>query len=71
MKIRKSLSTRKADMIIILCKQSGEYTILMIITDGGVTDFDETKELLVNASNKPLSVVLVRSIYPVLQFNHF
>ena len=58
------MKIQKPDMIMILCKQSGEYTILMIITDGGVTDFDETKELLVNASNKPLSVVLVRSIYP-------
>jgi len=36
-----------------------EYTIVLLITDGGVTDFEETKEILVNSSNKPLSVVLV------------
>ncbi|XP_023345926.1 copine-9 [Eurytemora carolleeae] len=36
-----------------------EYTIVLLITDGGVTDFDETKEVLVNSSNLPLSVVLV------------
>lgn len=37
------------------------YVVLLIITDGGITDMDETRKLLVDASNfgYPMSVVLV------------
>ena len=44
--------------------QDDEYTIVLLITDGGVTDFEETKEVLVNSCNKPLSVVLVSHASP-------
>ena len=37
-----------------------EYTIILLITDGGVTDFLETKQVLVQMSKQPISVVLVR-----------
>ena len=36
-----------------------DYTIVLLVTDGGVTDFEETKEVLVRNSHMPLSVVLV------------
>jgi hypothetical protein len=43
-----------------------EYTVILLITDGGVTDFQETKQVLVKMSKQPISVVLVRisSFYP-------
>jgi len=36
-----------------------EYTVILLITDGGVTDFVETKQVLVQMSKQPISVVLV------------
>jgi hypothetical protein len=39
--------------------QEVEYTVIMLITDGGVTDFQETKQALVRMSKQPISVVLV------------
>jgi len=35
------------------------YFVLLIITDGIITDFEETKSALVNASNLPMSVIIV------------
>merc|ERR1711902_308346 len=35
------------------------YFILLIITDGIITDFEETKAALVNASSLPMSVIIV------------
>merc|ERR1712038_1143563 len=35
------------------------YFILLIITDGIITDFEETKSALVNASSLPMSVIIV------------
>jgi hypothetical protein len=45
-----------------VCTKGSEddYTIVLLVTDGGVTDFEETKEVLVRNSHMPLSVVLVR-----------
>ena len=37
-----------------------DYTVIMIITDGGISDMAETKAALVALSRKPVSVVLVR-----------
>jgi hypothetical protein len=39
-----------------------EYTVILLITDGGVADFQETKQALVKMSKQPISVVLVRNI---------
>jgi len=36
-----------------------KYTIALIITDGVITDFEETVEQIVKASDKPLSVIIV------------
>ena len=36
-----------------------EYTVILLITDGGVTDFEDTKKILVKMSKQPVSVVLV------------
>ena len=36
-----------------------EYTVILLITDGGVTDFMQTKQVLVKLSSLPVSVVLV------------
>ena len=38
-----------------------EYTVILLITDGGITDFQETKQALVKMSKQPISVVLVRN----------
>eukprot|EP00092_Neocalanus_flemingeri_P003033 GFUD01003242.1.p1 GENE.GFUD01003242.1~~GFUD01003242.1.p1 ORF type:complete len:540 (+),score=118.50 GFUD01003242.1:626-2245(+) len=35
------------------------YFVLLIITDGIITDFEETKSALVNASSLPMSVIIV------------
>ena len=41
-------------------KSSGiDYSIILLITDGGVSDFDQTKDVLVKLSKLPVSVVLV------------
>lgn len=40
-------------------KSDVEYSVIMIITDGGVSDLAETKAALVALSHKPVSVVLV------------
>ena len=40
--------------------QEGEqYFVLLILTDGIITDFEETKEALVSASKLPMSVIIV------------
>lgn len=36
-----------------------QYTILVILTDGVITDFEETVEAIVEASKQPLSIVIV------------
>lgn len=35
------------------------YSILIIITDGDIDDYDETVSLIVEASDKPLSIIIV------------
>ena len=35
------------------------YSILLIITDGIITDMDETKEAIIDASDLPLSIIIV------------
>ena len=35
------------------------YFVLLILTDGIITDFNETKEALINASSLPMSVIIV------------
>ena len=36
-----------------------EYTVILLITDGGVADLHQTKQALVEMSKQPISVVLV------------
>ena len=38
---------------------SQKYTILLIITDGVITDFDKTVDGIVGASTLPLSIIIV------------
>ena len=35
------------------------YNVLLIITDGEIHDMDETKQLIVDASDLPLSIIIV------------
>merc|ERR1719193_1475856 len=35
------------------------YFVLLIITDGIITDFEETKRTIISASNLPLSIIIV------------
>lgn len=37
----------------------GKYFILMILTDGLITDMDETSEAIVEASNLPISIIII------------
>ncbi len=36
-----------------------QYFVLLIITDGIITDIDETRNAIINASNLPMSVIIV------------
>ncbi|CAL8336216.1 unnamed protein product [Lota lota] len=36
-----------------------QYFVLLILTDGEITDFDQTKEAIVRASRLPLSIIIV------------
>ena len=36
-----------------------QYFVLLILTDGAITDFDETKAAIVNASDLPISIIIV------------
>lgn len=40
-------------------QESQKYTVLLIVTDGEILDFPETKDLLVQASSFPMSIVIV------------
>jgi hypothetical protein len=40
-------------------KENSNYFVLLILTDGIICDFDETKEALVRASSLPMSVIIV------------
>ena len=42
-----------------ICKKKKEFTLLMIVGDGGVTDMEETISAIVKASNYPLIIVMV------------
>ncbi|KAG2301162.1 hypothetical protein Bca52824_029813 [Brassica carinata] len=42
-----------------LAQGSRRYYVLLIITDGVITDLQETKDALVNASDLPLSILIV------------
>ena len=39
--------------------EASNYFVLLILTDGIITDFNETKEALINASSLPMSVIIV------------
>lgn len=36
-----------------------QYFILLIITDGEITDLDQTKQAIINASKLPMSIIIV------------
>lgn len=36
-----------------------QYFVLLIITDGEITDLDQTRQAIVNASKLPLSIIIV------------
>jgi len=41
-------------------RQDGSaYTVLLILTDGAITDFNETKHEIVQASDLPMSIIIV------------
>ncbi|XP_066283169.1 copine-8-like isoform X2 [Branchiostoma lanceolatum] len=40
-------------------REGGEYFVLLIVTDGVITDFEQTKEAIVNAATLPLSIIIV------------
>lgn len=40
-------------------RDGSEYFILLIITDGIITDMPQTKEAIVSAASLPLSIIIV------------
>jgi len=38
---------------------ASNYFVLLILTDGEITDFEDTKEAIVNASQLPMSIIIV------------
>ena len=48
---------QKQEVNKMIGKQS--YTVLLILTDGAVTDIEQTKTAIRNASTSPLSIVIV------------
>ena len=36
-----------------------QYHVLLILTDGAITDMDETKEAIVSASSFPISIIII------------
>lgn len=42
-----------------LPENGSKYCVLLIITDGAITDFDQTKEVIVKASSLPLSIIVI------------
>ncbi|XP_043921715.1 copine-3 [Protopterus annectens] len=42
-----------------MCHCGEQYYILLIITDGVITDLDETRSAIVNASKLPMSIIIV------------
>ncbi|XP_070841678.1 copine-3-like isoform X2 [Chaetodon trifascialis] len=40
-------------------KTASQYFVLLIITDGVITDMDETRNAIVNASRLPMSIIIV------------
>ncbi|NXB60578.1 CPNE1 protein, partial [Struthidea cinerea] len=38
---------------------AAQYFILLIITDGEITDLDQTRQAIVNASKLPMSIIIV------------
>lgn len=41
------------------CLFSQQYFVLLIITDGVITDMDQTRSAIVNASRLPMSIIIV------------
>eukprot|EP01133_Synstelium_polycarpum_P013427 gene13427-15823_t len=41
------------------CQEAQKYTILLLLTDGEVTDMENTMDAIINASSLPLSIVIV------------
>ncbi|KAJ4940714.1 hypothetical protein JOQ06_027009 [Pogonophryne albipinna] len=39
--------------------KAAQYFVLLILTDGEITDFDQTKDAIVRASRLPLSIIIV------------
>ncbi|MGH0182987.1 UNVERIFIED_CONTAM: hypothetical protein FKN15_010930 [Acipenser sinensis] len=38
---------------------AGQYFVLMIITDGEITDLDQTRQAIVNCSKLPMSIIII------------
>jgi len=48
-----------SDQAVECTQDKQQYTILLIITDGVITDMDPTIDAIITASSRPLSIVIV------------
>ncbi len=58
------INTTSTQSILSLCHPpcvnvSQQYFVLLIITDGVITDMDDTRNAIVNASRLPMSIIIV------------
>ena len=42
-----------------VCISLQQYFVLLILTDGEITDFDQTRDAIVRASRLPMSIIIV------------
>lgn len=57
--ISKLILSLSSHLIIFYCSHPQQYFVLLIITDGEITDLDQTKQAIVNSSKLPMSIIIV------------
>ena len=54
-----SLMPPAIELVAILQQNATNYFVLLIITDGIITDMEETQRAIIAASHLPLSIIIV------------
>lgn len=51
--------SRELELLTAVLSLWQQYFVLLIITDGVITDLDETRQAIVNAAKLPMSIIIV------------